>query len=97
MTDLNRWPEPAWLAAVPPHEREAARLKFLVALAALYHNPEGSPIKMSRALGLHSTSLSAIKSRGSISADMALKIEHALGPDLFPWQVFLPELLLGLE
>lgn len=97
MSDPHQWPEPAWLASVAPADREAARLKFMVALAALYHNPEGSPIQMSRALGLHENSLSAVKSRGKIGAELAVRIEQALGRDLFPWHVFLPDLVLGLE
>lgn len=91
-----QWPEPAWLASVPPAEQDACRLRFHLGLAALYANPEGSPIKLSTALGLTSTSLSSMKSRGTISAETALKIEQSLGRDLFPWEMFLPALVLAL-
>jgi hypothetical protein len=90
------WPEPAWLDAVPHAEREAALLRFNIALAALYANPDGSPLKFSTSLGLKETTLSAAKSRGKIGPEMALKIEQALGRDLFPWEMFLPALVLDL-
>lgn len=96
MTAPISWPEPAWLADVPVDERDSCRLKFYVALAALYANPDGSPIQFSKALGLSDTALSAIKSRGKIAPETALKIEHMLGRDLFPWQMFLPDLILDL-
>lgn len=90
-----QWPEPAWLASVPPAEQDACRLRFYLGLAALYANPEGSPIKFSSALGMTTTALSSMKSRG-ISAETALKIEQHLGRDLFPWEIFLPALVLDL-
>lgn len=90
------WPEPAWLASVPAPDREACKLRFYVALASLYANPDGSPMQFSEALGMKSTTLSAIKSRGKIAPETALRIEQALGRDLFPWETFLPALVLDL-
>jgi len=68
----------------------------MVALAALYANPDGSPIQFSEALGLTPTTLSQIKSRGKIAPETALRIEQALGRHLFPWEGFLPALVLDL-
>lgn len=90
------WPEPAWLAAVPPEKRDECRLRFHVALASLYANPDGSPMQFSTALGLKDTTLSVVKSRGKIAAETALKIEQILGRELFPWEMFLPALVLDL-
>ncbi len=97
MPGPHPWPEPAWLAAIPEADREACRLRFNVALAALYANPDGSPMQFSEALGLGKGSLSAVKSRGTIAPETALKIEQALGRDLFPWEMFLPALVLPLS
>lgn len=90
------WPEPAWLAAVPPEKRDKCLLKFHIALAALYANADGSPMQLSTALGLKDTALSVVKSRGQIGAETALKIEQILGRELFPWEMFLPALVLDL-
>lgn len=97
MSRPNSWPEPAWLAALPREEQERGRLRFYVALAALYANPDGSTIQLSQALGLGDTALSSIKSRGKIAPETALKLEQSLGRDLFPWEMFLPALVLNLE
>jgi hypothetical protein len=90
------WPEPAWLRTVPLADRDACRLRFYLGLASLYANPEGSPLKFSKSLGMTDTALSSMKSRGTIAAETALKIEQALGRDLFPWEMFLPALVLDL-
>ncbi len=50
----------------------------------------------SNALGLKQTALSTAKSRGKIGTETALLIETALGRDLFPWEMFLPDLKLPL-
>jgi hypothetical protein len=96
MSGSHTWPEPAWLAAVPEADREACRLRFNIALASLYANADGSPMQFSESLGMKSGALSAVKSRGKIAPETALKIEQALGRDLFPWEMFLPALVLPL-
>lgn len=96
MSGPHVWPEPTWLSAVPEDDRESCRLRFYVALAALYANADGSTMQFSESLGLHKTALSAVKSRGTIAPETALKIEQALGRELFPWEMFLPDLVLPL-
>jgi len=91
-----QWPEPAWLDSIPHQKRDEYRLRFYIALAALYADEGGSPIAFSRTLGLNDTALSTAKSRGKIAPETALKIEQALGRDLFPWEMFLPALVLPL-
>lgn len=53
-------------------------------------------MKLSEAIGLNVGSLSVAKSRGAMSSETALRIEQMLGRDLFPWQLFLPALILDL-
>jgi hypothetical protein len=96
MSGPHPWPEPAWLASMPADKRESCRLRFMVALASLYANEDGSPMKFSKSLGLHPTALSSAKSRG-LPTETALMIEQALGRDLFPWEQFLPALVLDLS
>lgn len=97
MSQAHAWPEPDWVAAAPEGEREACRLRFYIALAALYANKDGSPIQLSKDLGLGQTALSSVKSRGTIAPETALKIEQYLGRNLFPWEMFLPALVLPLS
>lgn len=97
MSAPSHWPEPAWIAACPPAEREGARLRFYLSLAGLYANPQGSLTKMSIEMGLNANALPSVRSRKVMSAETALKIEQLLGRELFPWEMFLPDLVLKLE
>jgi hypothetical protein len=94
MAEAFSWPEPAWMTEIPEAERNECRLRFNLALAALYANKRGSIMQFSEALGMQTTALSVAKSRAKLGAETALKIEQALGRDLFPWEMFLPALVL---
>ncbi len=97
MSAPSHWPEPAWIAACPYSEREGARLRFYIALAGLYANPQGSLTKMSTEMGLNTHAVANARSRQVMGSDMAVRIEKLLGRELFPWEMFLPELVLKLE
>lgn len=65
------------------------RARFLLRLAALYYSPEGKLNTLSRDLGLNSSSLAGLD---NISADLAVKLENILDRELFPRELFRPDL-----
>lgn len=97
MSASQCFPEPSWLGNLPREEQEGYRLRFNIAMAALYARPDGSIIKFSEELGLPPTALSKAKTLMRLSPEVALKIEQRLGRELFPWECFLPALVLNLE
>jgi hypothetical protein len=97
MSDEFQWPEPAWLAELPPKEQAECRVKFALALAAIYANPDHSILQLSSDVGLGKTTLSAAKTRGRVSGEMATRIETFMGRRLFPWHFFRPELISAQE
>lgn len=80
---------PNYIDELPEDQQGIARCRFLVRLSALYYSPEGKLNKLSKALDLHENSLATTD---SISAEMAIKLETLLGRDLFPRELFRPDL-----
>jgi len=93
----HEWPEPAWLATLDPSERDTYKLRFYLKLAGLYANKDGSIMQLSEAIGLKGAALSTAKNRGQVGPETALKLEQVLGRRLFPWEIFLPDLVLDLQ
>lgn len=80
---------PKYIDDLPEDQQAQARCRFLVRLAALYYSPEGKLNKLSKALDLHENTLATTD---SITAEMAVKLESLLGRDLFPRELFRPDL-----
>lgn len=76
--------EPSWLDTIrDADERERARLRFYVRLAAFYASPEGTLTRLSTLIGLNPRVLSTYTCRGAgrrrVSARVARAIEKASG------------------
>lgn len=85
---------PAWLEALPQEEREVARARFLIKLAALYNSPGGKVNTLSEDLGLATSSLVAYD---NIPAPRAVQLEGLLGREHFPRELFRPDLFCVQE
>jgi hypothetical protein len=84
---------PAWLETLPETEREDARRRFLLRLAALYDCPEGHMKHLSEGIGLAPNTLATYLSQSQpITPEIAVKLETRLGKDLFPRSVFRPDI-----
>jgi len=90
----NKWPMPAWHDDLPEGERAAAALRHLLSLAALFASREGTATALAKALGVGNTAVLQAKVRGKISGEMAVQIEALLGRDLFPRELFRPDLFV---
>lgn len=98
MTTQFQWPEPKWLADIQNvEERECSRIKWLLSMACVYHSATGRPGTLANAVGLSANAFSIIKSRGKITPETAIAIERELGRDLFPRELFRPDLFIIRE
>lgn len=80
----NGFLEPSWLDTIRDEdERERARLRFFVRLAAFYASPEGTLTRLSTLIGFNPRVLSTYTCRGAgrrrVSARVARAIEKASG------------------
>lgn len=87
-----RWPEPRWLAEIDPQDRAAAEVKFYLALAAAYCTEKGSVEGLGRACTGSASRVRVSRKRGSVSPKLAIEIERQLGRELFPRELFRPDL-----
>jgi hypothetical protein len=96
MSVVETVPTPSWVTAnETPESVDHAKLCFLLRLAALYHNEKGSLGQLSVAIGLTDPALSMLMKRGQkIAPDHAVKIERLIGRELFPRELFRPDLFL---
>lgn len=92
MSPLSQIPLPAWLADLPDVEREAAKTRFMLCLAAAYLEDRGSYSKLARALNVPVNTVHSARERGQISPEMAIAVESLLGRALFPRELFRPDL-----
>jgi hypothetical protein len=90
----NPWPMPAWHEELPEAEQGKSALRHHLNLAAIYATREGTATALSHALGMGDTAILQAKVRGKISGEMAVKIESLLGRDLFPRELFRPDLFI---
>lgn len=87
------WPSPKWLDGITDDsEREAARHRYLLNLACVFHSKDARTSDLADALGVTANNLSIIKARGRVSPEMAIDIERILGRDHFPRELFNPAL-----
>jgi hypothetical protein len=94
MPSQKQWPMPAWHESVPAEEKPAATIRLLLSLAAVYASEEGTASALADRLGLGKTAILQAKSRGRISPDLAVQLESLLGRDLFPRELFRPDLFV---
>lgn len=95
MSIVETVPSPHWVMAhQKPEAVDKAKLRFLIRLAALYHNERASLGLLSIAIGKSEPSLAMVCKRGEISAETAIAIENAIGRSLFPREMFRPDLFV---
>lgn len=85
------FPEPKWLQTLPAAERPAARLRWILEIAASYATPEGTMTALSRLCDKSDSTVGKAKFDGQISARLAIKIEQVIGRDIMPREVICPE------
>lgn len=87
------WPTPVWLDEIAdPADREHAKTRFFLSLAALYAHESGNAKPASQQFGFNGAQIAVARCRGVITADMAIAMERKLGRDLFPRELFRPDL-----
>lgn len=84
----HKWPEPAWIAALPETDRGPARVRFYLRLAAAYGTESGSLPTLSRMIGFSDSYLNVARERGRVLPETAVLLESALGRELFPRELF---------
>lgn len=80
---------PAWLHNLPEEEQSPARARFLMRLAALYHSEGGKMNTLSIACEKHPSTLSILT---NISPELAIGLEEVLGREMFPRELFRPDI-----
>jgi len=88
---------PSWHDSVPEADRDCARVRTLISLAAIYASESGTLQRLAEGMGINTTAILQAKSRGKISGELAVKIEELLGRDLFPRELFRPDLFVIAE
>lgn len=91
----SKWPEPAWITALPKEQREVARVRFYLNLAATFASEGGTLTALSKLIGLADTALNTARNRGRVSPETAIQIEQTLGRDNFPRELFNAIFIVG--
>lgn len=87
------WPNPTWIERFAQEEEQIAeRHRFVLRVAALYHNRSGSLQKLSAALGYSSNALHQASTQGRVTPECAIKLEKLLGREHFPRELFRPDI-----
>lgn len=80
---------PRYIETLPEDRKEAARAQFMLRVCALHFSPGGTMKALSAAVGFAPNTLTGVK---KISAELAVRLEDALGKDRFPRSLFRPDL-----
>jgi hypothetical protein len=97
MSSQKQWPTPVWHESVPAEEKPAASIRLLLSLAAVYASEEGTASALADRLGIGKNAILKARSRGAVSAEMAVQLESLLGRDLFPRELFRPDIFVVAE
>lgn len=90
------WPEPDWLSAITdPQLQSMARIRFFLALAAIYCSEKGNLQELSTTCGKMAGAVRTGRWRARPGPQLAIGIEEALGRHLFPRELFRPDLFAG--
>ncbi len=89
----DNWPFPEWIGRVEEEEQGREQRRFILRLAALYHNPGGSLQELSRALDYSDNALhqAGVQNQG-VTPECAVKLEKLLGREHFPRELFRPDI-----
>jgi hypothetical protein len=94
MSPQFQWPTPQWLRDLPDVEQKAALTRFHLCLATAYACDKASPAELSRLLGMSDSAINQMKNRGTVAAEQAIALERLLGRQLFPRELFRPDLFV---
>jgi hypothetical protein len=94
MSQENQWPMPGWHDSLPDPDKEAATVRVLLSLAAIYASEQGTATALAEALRINTSTILQARARGVVSATLAIDIEKLLGRDRFPRELFRPDLFL---
>lgn len=92
MSPKPHYPEPRWLADLPEDDRPAARLRWILEIAASYATPEGTMTALSLLCDKSDSTIGKAKHLGQLSPRLAIKIEQVLGRDIMPREALCPEI-----
>ncbi len=92
MSTKFAWPEPSWLASTQDDVQAQVRTRFFLCLAAAYCGERGNHARLARTIGMNVQAVHSARERGQVSPEMAIAIESALGRELFPRELFRPDL-----
>ena len=90
----NQWPMPAWHDSVPEPDKQAACVRLLLSLAAIYATEAGTLGALAAALDEKPEAIRQARARGRITPEIAIKIETLLGRERFPREIFRPDLFV---
>lgn len=65
-----------------------AKVRFLLNLAAAYHNEDASLVKMADALGVSRNTIYAARQEGRVSSQLAAAIEMLVGKNIISRELF---------
>jgi len=94
MANNFQWPIPKWMATLPDIEREPALQRFYLCLASVYASEKASAADLSMRLGLKPNAVNVMKTRGRVTGETAVDLENLLGRDIFPRELFRPDLFI---
>lgn len=82
---------PKWVtdSSLSDQDREKQRINYYLRVAALHHNPHGSIVELSRAVGFFDTYLRNSINRGHLNRKAALAIEGLVGKEVFDASLFI--------
>ncbi len=85
-------PEPLWLTGETDPDRSEKRTRFFLSLACHYYSESGRASDLAEAIGMSANAYAVMKTRGKVPPETALALEKALGRDMFPRELFRPDL-----
>ena len=84
---------PKWINDLAAERKQDAQRRFVLRTAALHYSEEGHMKTLSTGIGLAEGTLATHLSSGQpLTAEIAIKLEEALGRTLFPRELFRPDL-----
>ena len=85
---------PTWIESLPKKEQPRNRMKFVLRIAACLATPEGTITSLSKRIGLHQNTLSAMLTAGSLDDGLPVNIlkaiETAIGVGAIPREILNP-------
>lgn len=88
---------PPRIEALTEPQREHARLRYVLLLAAVWYSRSGTLAELAEDCGYNKGLFSTCMTRGEVTPDIALALEKTLGREHWPRELFCPRLALPAE